>query len=188
MKKIKFSIALLLAFVGAAAAQVTVPGLPTVQLGYCQMTAVSASALITSATCVGASFTATGSGTNLTTTSVTGAINIGAQLAGTGVPAGTFIVSQTSGTAKGAGVYVTNNATTSSSASLTSGGVINGSKLAYIQAESKNVRYRDDGAAPTASVGIQIAAAASILYAGTATALRFIEEAASAKVNILFYR
>jgi hypothetical protein len=71
----------------------------------------------------GATFTATGSGTNLTVTSVTGTIHPGtaasATITGTGVPATTWIVSQTSGTIGGAGVYVTNNATTSSAASIT---------------------------------------------------------------------
>ena len=70
---------------------------------------------------VGATFTATGSGTNLTVTAVTGLIvpGSGEILLGTGVPANTTILSQTSGTVGGAGVYVTNNSTTSSGASLT---------------------------------------------------------------------
>ncbi len=66
-----------------------------------------------------AQFTGTGSGTNLTTTSVTGTIQVHAVVSGTGVPAGTKIVSQTSGVTGGAGVYVTDQATTSSGASLT---------------------------------------------------------------------
>jgi hypothetical protein len=178
----------LLLLVMPSQAQVTTPGLQVVPLGYCQMTAVSSSAAITGATCVGASFTATGKGTALTTSSVTGVIKVGAQIAGTGVTAGTYIVSQTSGTTGGAGVYVTSAATTSSAQSLTAGGIPRGATLAYIQAESKNLRYRDDGAAPTTGIGVQIAAGASILYAGTMSALRFIEESATAKINILFYR
>lgn len=67
----------------------------------------------------GATFTGSGSGTNLTTSAVTGVIHIGATIAGTGVPVGTTIVSQTSGTTGAAGVYVTSGATTSSGASLT---------------------------------------------------------------------
>lgn len=67
----------------------------------------------------GATFTATGSGTNLTASAVTGLIGIGDIVTGSGVPANTSIVSQTSGTTGGAGVYVTNNATTSSGAALT---------------------------------------------------------------------
>lgn len=66
----------------------------------------------------GATFTGTGSGTNLTVSSVTGTIEVGDYLFGTGVPANTFVVSQTSGTPGGAGVYVTSNATTSVGASL----------------------------------------------------------------------
>jgi hypothetical protein len=68
-----------------------------------------------------ASFTGTGSGTNLTVTGVTGTIAIGAAVAGTGVPSTitTTIVSQTSGTTGGAGLYVTSAATTSAGAALT---------------------------------------------------------------------
>ena len=71
---------------------------------------------------MGATFTATGSGTNLTVSAVTGVLSIGETLSGTGVPAGTTIVSQTSGTTGGAGVYVTSVATTASSATVTSFG------------------------------------------------------------------
>ncbi len=63
-------------------------------------------------------FTGTGSGTNLTATSVTGTITPGDTIRGTGVPGGTTIVSQTSGTTGGAGVYVTSGATTSSGAAI----------------------------------------------------------------------
>ena len=73
---------------------------------------------------IGATFTATGSGTNLTTSAVTGLISIGDTISGTGVPAGTTILSQTSGTTGGAGVYVTSVATTASAATVTSFGVV----------------------------------------------------------------
>lgn len=65
---------------------------------------------------IGATFTGTGAGTNLTTTAVAGLISVGDTVTGTGIPAGTTIVSQTSGTPGGAGVYVTSQATTASSA------------------------------------------------------------------------
>jgi hypothetical protein len=77
--------------------------------------------LINNAATLGASFTGTGSGTNLTATAVTGTIAVGDTVIGTGVPAGTTIVSQTSGTPGGAGVYVTSHATTSTSAALSAG-------------------------------------------------------------------
>lgn len=70
-------------------------------------------------TVAGATFTGTGSGTNLTASAVTGSIGIGNVISGTGVPGGTTIVSQTSGTPGGAGVYVTSGATTASTAAIT---------------------------------------------------------------------
>lgn len=71
---------------------------------------------------VGSTFTATGSGTNLTTSAVTGLISPGDTISGAGVPAGTTIISQTSGTPGGAGVYVTSQATTVAAGTVTSFG------------------------------------------------------------------
>jgi hypothetical protein len=79
-------------------------------------------AVVTAA--IGATFTGTGSGTNLTTTSVSGLISAGDVAAGVGVPAGTTIASQTSGTTGGAGVYVTSQVTTSSGAVLTTASTV----------------------------------------------------------------
>lgn len=112
------AVAVVLLSFASAKAQVTNPAIPMVPVGYCQLTSVSASTLISSC----------------------------------------------------------------------SGGIPSGANTAIIQAEAKNLRYRDDGTAPQAGVGVQIAAGASILYTGTLSAVRVIEEAASAKVNILFYR
>ena len=72
---------------------------------------------------MGATFTASGSGTNLTVSAVTGVITVGETLGTTtGITAGTTILSQTSGTPGGAGVYVTSAATTISAATATSFG------------------------------------------------------------------
>lgn len=72
---------------------------------------------------MGATFTASGSGTNLTVSAVTGKITVGETLGITaGITAGTTVVSQTSGTPGGAGVYVTSAATTISAATATSFG------------------------------------------------------------------
>ncbi len=80
--------------------------------------AVEANAAATGS--IGATFTATGVGTDLTTTAVTGLISIGDKLGvTTGIAAGITIVSQTSGTPGGAGVYVTSAATTISGATAT---------------------------------------------------------------------
>lgn len=173
---------------GSALGQGAVPGQVMVPLGYCQLSASQLASSIGLASCTRAAFTATGSGTNLTTTSVTGIIFTGDTVAGSGVPAGTTIVSQTSGTTGGAGVYVTSVATTSSGASLTSGGIPARATMAYIQAETSGVRYRDDGGAPSASVGSIIASGGSLFYTGTLSALRFILASGSPLVNVSFYR
>jgi hypothetical protein len=168
----------------------TVPGQQMVPLGNCQLSASQLASSIGLSSCVRASFTGTGSGTNLTTSAVAGVIKPGDGVAGTGVPAGTTIVSQTSGTTGGAGVYVTSAATTSSGASLTSGGIPPGATMAYLVAETANVRYRDDGGAPTASIGsiVYFGAGGAILYGGTLTAARFILLSGSPLLNISFYR
>lgn len=69
---------------------------------------------------IGATFTATGTGTSLVVTSVTGIITPGDVIAGTGVPMGTTIVSGPS--AGGAGTYTTSGATTASGGTVTSFG------------------------------------------------------------------
>jgi len=91
------------------------------------VTAVAASTGASVTGAMGATFTASGSGTNLTVSAVTGRISIGETLGTTtGITAGTTIVSQTSGTTGGAGVYVTSAATTISAATATSfGNVLN---------------------------------------------------------------
>lgn len=158
-----------------------------VPLGYCQMTSVSSSTAITAANCVRGSFTATGSGVNLTVSAVTGIVLPSDAVTGTGVPAGTYIVSQATGTPNGAGVYVTSNPTTSSGASLTSGGIPLNATSLTIEAEAQIVRYRDDGGAPTAAVGMPIASGQTLSYTGTLSKLRFIQATGGAILNLLFY-
>ena len=59
--------------------------------------------------------------------------------------------------------------------------------LALITAETQAVRWRDDGVAPTASVGIPLASGATLQYDGDLTKIHFIEQTASAKINITYY-
>lgn len=62
------------------------------------------------------------------------------------------------------------------------------SRLAWIQAEAQAVRWRDDGTNPTASVGMVLAAGEGMWYTGNRlAALKFIEAAASAKLNVSYY-
>jgi len=58
---------------------------------------------------------------------------------------------------------------------------------AIIQAEAQAVRWRDDGAAPTAAIGMTIAAGGELRYDGNLSTIRFIEAAATAKLNVSYY-
>jgi hypothetical protein len=59
--------------------------------------------------------------------------------------------------------------------------------LAVITPETQAVRYRDDGIAPTATVGFPLAVGQVLSYDGDLTKLRFIEQTGSAKLNINYY-
>jgi len=60
-------------------------------------------------------------------------------------------------------------------------------RFALIQAVGQNVRWRDDGAAPTAAVGMILHAGETFPYYGDIKAIRFIETAASAELNVSVY-
>lgn len=62
-----------------------------------------------------------------------------------------------------------------------------GAKAAIIQAEDQAVRWRDDGVAPTDSVGMLIPAGSELVYDGAMSSIRFIEAAAGATLNVSFY-
>lgn len=59
--------------------------------------------------------------------------------------------------------------------------------IAIITPETQSVRWRDDGVAPTATVGMPLAAGTTLQYDGDLTKIQFIETAASAKLNISYY-
>jgi hypothetical protein len=65
--------------------------------------------------------------------------------------------------------------------------VPSGATLALIVPETQNVRWRDDGTAPTASVGMPIFVGASLSYDGDLKNIRFIQQAASATLNVSYY-
>lgn len=59
--------------------------------------------------------------------------------------------------------------------------------IAIITAEGQSVRWRDDGVAPTASVGMPLASGVTLQYDGDLTMIRFIEQTSGAKLNITYY-
>lgn len=58
--------------------------------------------------------------------------------------------------------------------------------IAMITPETQAVRWRDDSA-PTASVGMPLAAGVTLQYDGDLSKIQFIEQTAGAKLNISYY-
>lgn len=63
-----------------------------------------------------------------------------------------------------------------------------GASVAICTPETQAVRWRDDGTNPTSSVGMPLAVGATLIYdAAALAALKFIEQTASAKLNVSYY-
>lgn len=175
-----------------AIGQGSVPGQLLVPLGNCQLSASALGSAVALSKCVRAAFTASAGSpaTQLVVTSVIGVILIGDQIvSGTGITAGSTITGQVSGTPGGAGTYTLSATNTASSASSTSGGIPQGATAALLQAETADVRFRDDGGAPAAGVGmIVVHGTPPIFYTGTLTKLQFILLSGSPLLDVAFYR
>ena len=72
----------------------------------------------------------------------------------------------------------------SSSTALT---VPAGATLALIVPETQTVRWRDDGTAPTSTVGVPVLANTSFSYDGDLQKIRFIQTASGAVLNVAYY-
>ena len=59
--------------------------------------------------------------------------------------------------------------------------------FALIVAEGAGVRWRDDGTAPTASIGMPLAVGVPLQYDGDLTKIRFIQQAATGIINVSYY-
>ena len=57
-----------------------------------------------------------------------------------------------------------------------------------ITVETANVRWRDDGTAPTASVGQLLQAGQNYFYPGTLTAIQFIAVSGSPVLDLSYYK
>ena len=60
-------------------------------------------------------------------------------------------------------------------------------KFALINVLTQNLRWRDDGADPTTSVGMQIEAGKDFWYTGDLSTFKMISEIANAEVNVAYY-
>jgi len=72
----------------------------------------------------------------------------------------------------------------SSSTALT---VPEGARFCIFTAETQAVRWRDDGTAPTSTVGMPVAVLTPTAYYGDLNKIRFIEQSASAKLNVTYF-
>lgn len=63
-----------------------------------------------------------------------------------------------------------------------------GATYALVQAESQNVRWRMGSTAPTTTVGMVLEAGRDVFIPITGGQIRFIEVAASAKLNVTYYK
>lgn len=63
-----------------------------------------------------------------------------------------------------------------------------GATCAVIAVEAQAVRWRDDGVAPSATVGMPLLVGASLEYGGTLSAIQFIAETPGGIINVSYYR
>ena len=59
--------------------------------------------------------------------------------------------------------------------------------MCVITVEGNGIRWRDDGSDPTASVGMPVSNGQTFSYTGNMNALRIIQQAASATINVTYY-
>lgn len=62
-----------------------------------------------------------------------------------------------------------------------------GTNFCVVSCETQNVRWRDDGTDPTASVGHILVTGGYLVYDGLVSKIKFIETTTSAKLNVTYY-
>ena len=60
--------------------------------------------------------------------------------------------------------------------------------VAMIIAEGQAVRWRDDGVAPTATVGMPLPVGGVLMYDGDLNQIRFFQQAATATLNVSYFK
>jgi hypothetical protein len=66
-------------------------------------------------------------------------------------------------------------------------GLLQQPTMAVIIVEGASVRYRDDGVAPTASVGMPLEVGVILIFDGDLSNIKFIQQSAGAKLNVSYY-
>ena len=67
-------------------------------------------------------------------------------------------------------------------------GLVSSPTVAIIVPETQAVRWRDDGVAPTATVGMPLGVGAVLMYDGDLSRIRFFQQAATATLNVSYYK
>lgn len=68
------------------------------------------------------------------------------------------------------------------------GAIPAGATVAFINCEASEVRYRDDGTAPTAAIGMPLNPGQTLQYSGNLSAIEFIQVVGGAILNVSFYK
>lgn len=63
----------------------------------------------------------------------------------------------------------------------------NPARIALIQTEGQAIRYRDDGTAPTSTVGMPLATGTVLSYEGDLSTIQLIAQANNANISVLYY-
>jgi hypothetical protein len=63
-----------------------------------------------------------------------------------------------------------------------------GAKIIQVCVSTQAIRYRDDGVAPTSTVGIPVSAGTCFQYSGPLPLIQFIQQAATATIDVSYYR
>ena len=67
-------------------------------------------------------------------------------------------------------------------------GVAGTPTVAVIIPTGAAVRWRDDGVAPTATIGMPLASDGVLIYDGDLTRIRFIQQSANGVLNVSYYK
>lgn len=62
-----------------------------------------------------------------------------------------------------------------------------GARTAWLSIETANVRMRDDGTAPTATVGLVLVSGNDYMYSGNLPAIKLIAATGTPVVDVLYY-
>jgi hypothetical protein len=62
-----------------------------------------------------------------------------------------------------------------------------GATVAYVVVEGQAMRWRDDGTAPTAAIGMPVPVAGTVTFAGNLAAIQFFPQASGSILDVSYY-